>query len=107
MAMQLMRWPAGRALAAIAIWAAHFGVVYGTAALACPRGLGGVVAWSAGAATALAAIALLGLIVVPAVRGRHPYGAAEWSAAVAGGVALGMVLWQASPLLGAQPVCPS
>jgi hypothetical protein len=103
--MKLMRWPAGRMLAAVAIWAAHFGVVYGVTALACPKGLADAVAWSAGVATLLAAIALLGLIVVPAVRGRHPFGLAEWTAAVVGAVALGAILWQASPLLGQQPLC--
>jgi hypothetical protein len=41
------------------VWAVHFTVLYGFAALACARGFAGAVPWVAGAASGLALAALL------------------------------------------------
>lgn len=96
-----VRWPVFRMLAAAAIWAGHFGLVYGIVAIGCQRALIDALHWAIGTATLVAAAAALALIVA-AMRGRRPREAADWMSAGAAGLALAAILWQASPLLWEQ-----
>ena len=100
MYLQDLAWPAYRVLAAVSVWALHFGIVYGATAVACQRGFEQGLPWVIGGATAAAALAALALIV-SGVRGSRPHGAAGWIAVAASVLALGAILWQASPLLWA------
>ena len=93
----------------IIIWAAHFLAIYGFTALACARGwvtarwIGiGVAPWVIGAATLLAAVALVA-VIVPAVRAA-PSGFTEWMTAALGGLALIAILWEALAVL-LVPIC--
>ena len=52
-----------RMAAGVIVWALHFTVLYGFAALACARGFAGAVPWVSGAAGGLALAALLLILV--------------------------------------------
>lgn len=88
------------AIATAVVWAAHFGLIYGSTALACARQADRLVPWIVGAVTATA-IAALAAIAVPAARRavRSPRLADALPAGL-GALAAIAVLWEASSLLG-------
>jgi hypothetical protein len=104
-----------RMSAPLVIWAVHFLVIYGLTAIACAHGFGAtrvlgidIVSWGIGAATVVAAGAML-FTIAAAVRHLRPQsnGTAafvHWMSAAAGGLALVGVLWEAMPVL-IVPVC--
>jgi hypothetical protein len=47
----------------IAVWALHFTVIYGFAAIACARGFVQAVPWAIGTATLLAVVLIAGILV--------------------------------------------
>ncbi len=96
-----LRWPAYRVLAAVSIWALHFGLIYGVTGFACRHGPSPTLPWVIGIATLAAAVAALTLIV-RGLRGSRPQGAAGWTAVAVSVLALAAVALQASPLLWAQ-----
>jgi hypothetical protein len=88
-----------RMFGGVIIWAAHFTVIYGFTALACARGFASaawlgssVVQWTVGAATLLAALGTLALIV-PAVRAARA-GFEAWLSASVSGLALIAIVWE-------------
>lgn len=83
------------------VWALHFSVLYGFAALACARGLAGAVPWVSLAAT----LAALGAIAVIAVRNLPRRGEfTAWLALSVAGLALVAVLYATIPLF-IVPIC--
>jgi hypothetical protein len=91
-----------RMFGGVIIWAAHFTVIYGFTALACARAFASaawlglsVVQWAVGAATLLAALATVALIV-PAVRAARP-GFENWLSASVSGLALIAIVWEGMP----------
>jgi hypothetical protein len=93
-----------RMFGGVIIWAAHLTVIYGFTALACARGFASaawlglsVVQWTVGAATLLAALATLALIV-PAVRAARTDFEA-WLSASVSGLALIAIAWEGMPAL--------
>ena len=85
----------------VIVWAAHFGVVYGTTALACARGVPQAAPLAVALATALA-IALLLAIVARGWRRREHF--ESWFAASLAAFALLAVVWEALPALWV-PAC--
>ena len=80
----------------IVVWALHFTVIYGFAAIACARGFAGAVPWAIGAATVLAAT----LTVVIMVRGyarRSEF--VHWMATALAALSLVAILFQSAPVL--------
>jgi membrane associated rhomboid family serine protease len=84
----------------IVVWAAHFTLLYGFAALACARGFAQALPWVAGAAGALAA-ALAAAIVVVNLRRDDRFEA--WLGASVAALALLAIVWETLPvfMLGA------
>jgi hypothetical protein len=80
----------------IAVWALHFSVIYGFAAIACARGFVQAVPWGIGAATLLAIVVIAGILL-------HSYPRrGEFVDQMAAGLAaltLVAVLFQAAPVL--------
>jgi hypothetical protein len=77
------------------VWAVHFTVLYGFAALACARGFTGAVPWVSGAATLLALAALL---VVLARTGPRRGEFESWLAFSIAAVALVGVVFETVPV---------
>jgi hypothetical protein len=93
-----------RMFGGIIIWAAHFTVIYSFTALACARGFSSaawlglsIVQWAVGAATALAVIATLALIV-RAARAAHS-SFEDWLSVSVSGLALIAIVWEGMPAL--------
>ncbi len=83
------------------VWAIHFSILYGFAALACARGLGGAVPWVSLAAT-LAALGAVAVIAARNVPRRGEFTA--WLALSVAGLALVAVLYESIPLF-IVPIC--
>lgn len=86
---------------AIIVWAVHFTAIYGFTGLACARGFASAVPWVIGAATLLAATAVLA-IIAHGYRRRAAFEA--WMSATLGGFALLAIAWEAIPVL-VVPAC--
>jgi hypothetical protein len=85
-----------RLSAGILVWALHFGLIYGVTGLACARGMPRAAPWGIGAATLVAVLVLVPLVVAGWRR------RAEFESAIGGALgafALLAVLWQALPVL--------
>jgi hypothetical protein len=93
-----------RMFSGVIIWAAHFTVIYSITALACARGVAetqwlgaSLVAWSIGAATFVATVAIL-VMVVPALRdARESF--ESWMTAAVGALALLAVVYETVPVM--------
>lgn len=73
----------------VIVWAVHFTVVYGFTALACARGFGGAAPGVVAAATALAAVLAL-VIIVKNLDAEFT----RWLTAAIAGAALVAILWE-------------
>jgi hypothetical protein len=78
------------------VWGAHFGAIYGITALACARGLAGVVPWAIGIAT-IVAVAVLLLLIWSSFKDLGAF--ANWLGAAIGGLALLAIVWEAVAVL--------
>ena len=78
------------------VWVAHFAAIYGITALACARGLPGLVPWAIGIATIIAVVLVFVLIWV-AFKDIGAF--ANWLSAAVAGLALLAIVWQAVPVL--------
>jgi hypothetical protein len=83
-----------------AIWAAHFGAIYGFAGVACARGLASAVPWAVGIATFVAAAAC-GAVLAFAWRRRA--GFEHWLCAMLAALALVAIAWEALAALLVRP----
>lgn len=81
-------------------WALHFAVIYGVTALACARGMAGVVPWTIGLATLVAGAACLVLTWMGWQR-RDEFEA--WLSATLAALALFAIVLQAVPVLMVTP----
>jgi len=106
-----------RMFAPLIIWAVHFLVVYAFTAIACERNFAGtewlglgIVTWTVGGATLIAAAAALAMIWFalrsrPGVALRTEIGSfVPWMTAASGALTLLAILWEALPVLFV-PVC--
>jgi hypothetical protein len=85
----------------VMVWALHFGALYGLTALACARGWTGLVAPSIAAATALALLAMVPLLVAGVRRrAQFEYWLTAWIAAFG----LVGIVWEALTVL-LVPIC--
>ncbi len=80
----------------VVVWALHFGALYGGTALACARGMAPVVPVIVGAATLLAVLLLVPMLML-GLRRRHEF--EGWLGGVLAAFALVAVLWEALPVL--------
>jgi hypothetical protein len=89
-----------RMASGIALWAAHFAVLYGFTGLACARGFGHAVPWVAGAATllAFAATAYIALRALP-----HRGEFTAWMTVAIAGAAATAILYEAVALFIVEP----
>src|SRR3546814_11085129 len=108
------------ALAGRLIWAAHFLLIYGFAALACARGFAdvrllgaGVVPLIVGAATAVAILAVAAMLLLALLGPGKENAAARggprflrWMTALVSGLSLVAIVWTGLPVL-LLPACPS
>lgn len=85
---------------AIAVWAAHFAILYGFTGLACARGFGDAVPWVAGAAT-LVAVAATALIALQALPRRGEFTA--WMTVALAGVVVVAIVFEAVALFIVKP----
>ena len=83
------------------VWAAHFAAIYGITALACARGVAGVVPWAIGIAS-IVAVGLLFFLLWISFKdiGAFP----NWLSAAVAGLALLAIVWEAVAVL-LVPVC--
>lgn len=86
--------------AGIAIWAAHFAIVYGYTGLACARGLERSVPWVVCAVTLVAAGAAF-VVAVRAAAARAQF--AAWMTAAVAAIALYAILLEGLPALWVTP----
>jgi hypothetical protein len=93
-------WPTALRMSSGAIvWVLHFAAIYGFTALACARGFGGAASWVVGAATLLAALLVLVIIVKNLEREFT-----RWISAAIAGAALVAIVWEGlTPLLVRHP----
>lgn len=94
----------GAAVLSIAIWAAHFTVIYGFTALACARHMTGAVPWVVGIASLVALAGLVVLAVPASMRVARILSLADSLTMGLGGLAAIAVLWEASSILWV-PAC--
>jgi hypothetical protein len=94
----------GAVILTIALWAVHFTVIYGFAALACARQMSGAVPWVVGVASAVATIALIAIAFPAAMRLARAVRFADFVTLGLGGLAMLAVLWEASALVWV-PAC--
>ena len=80
----------------IVVWALHFTVIYGFAAIACARGFAAAVPWAVGAATTVAAL-LAVVIMVRSYARRSEF--VHWMAASLAALSLVAILFEAAPVL--------
>jgi hypothetical protein len=80
------------------VWALHFAVIYGFTGLACARGFGAAVPWAVGAASVVAALAAIAIIVT-----HLSPEFTRWMTAAIAGCALLAILWEALAALLAPP----
>lgn len=85
----------------VIVWALHFAAIYGVTALACSRGVPGIVPWAVAGATVIA-VALAVAIVARSYPRRS--GFIDWMTAAVAGTALLAIAWEALPVLWV-PVC--
>ena len=86
----------------IAVWAAHFAIIYGFTTLACARDAPQALPWIVALPSAFA-LAALAIIAIPAGRRALRFAQlADFLAAGLGALAAVAVLWEASPLLFVQ-----
>jgi hypothetical protein len=83
----------------VAVWALHFGAIYGFTGLACARGWERAVPWTAGGATLVAAAVALFLLL----KNLSP-DFQRWLAAALAAVALVAILFEGFPVL-VLPAC--
>lgn len=81
-----------RIAAGAVVWAVHFAVIYGGAALACARGNTSVVPWVVALST-LVGVAFTAAIIVRSYPRRDDF--AHWMAAAVAGMATIAMLWEA------------
>jgi hypothetical protein len=81
--------------AGVAVWAAHFTVVYGFTALACARQVTAPIPWVVGVATVVAAAAAAA-IAVAGLRRRDRF--EPWLGATVAGAAFIAIVWEGLPL---------
>lgn len=89
----------GAVVLAIALWAAHFTVIYGFTALACARHMAAAVPWVVGAASVATALALIAIAVPAGIRAARMSRLPDFLALGLGALALLAVTWEASSLL--------
>lgn len=80
----------------VIVWSLHFAAIYGITALACARGMPGLIAPGVAVAT-LVAIALLIPVLVTGFRRRAEF--EPWMSATVGALALVAVVWESIPVL--------
>ena len=93
-------WPTALRMASgVIVWALHFALIYGYTALACARGFAATAAWVVGAATLLAGLAAL-LVILRNLD--HEF--TRWISAAVGLAALVAIVWEGlTPLLVRNP----
>lgn len=94
----------GAAILTIALWAAHFTVIYGFTALACARQMTGAVPWVVGLASMLALAGLIALAVPAGMRAARALSLADSLTLGLGGLAATAIVWEASSLFWV-PAC--
>jgi hypothetical protein len=94
----------GAVVLAIALWAAHFTVIYGFSALACARHMSSAVPWVVGAASAAAMLALIAIAIPAGMRAARASLFPDFLALGVGALAMIAVFWEASSLLWV-PAC--
>ena len=93
-------WPTAlRISSGVIVWVLHFTAIYGFTALACARGFPGATSWGVGAATVLAALLVLVIIVKNLDREFT-----RWISAAIAGAALIAIVWEGlTPLFVRNP----
>lgn len=93
-------WPTAlRMSSGVIVWALHFTVIYGYTALACARGFAGAAPWVVGAASVLAALVALVIILKNLDREFT-----RWISAAIAAAAFIAILWEGlMPLLVRHP----
>lgn len=89
-----------RMFSPVLIWAAHFLAIYSTTGIACARNAHDLVPWGVGAASVLAALALLA--VVRSARKDEPF--RSWITTSLAVLTLIAIAWEALPVL-IVPLC--
>lgn len=89
----------GAVILTIALWAAHFTVIYGFTSLACARQMSSAVPWVAGAASAAALLVLAAIAVPAGIRVSRTASLPDCLALGLGGLAMIAVIWEASSLI--------
>jgi hypothetical protein len=92
----------GAVILTVAVWAVHFTIVYSFTAFACAREMASAVPWVVGAASVVAAVALVGLAAPAAIRARRASRLPDFLVLALGALAGMAVIWEASSLLGAR-----
>ena len=92
-----------RATGGLLVWAAHFGVLYGTTGLACARDFSESVPWTIAGAT-LAAVVANGVLAVSGLRVAASGDILDWLTASGAAISTVTVVWQALPVLMV-PIC--
>jgi len=89
----------GAVVLIIAIWAAHFTLVYGFTALACARSFAGLVPWVV-VPLSIAAVVGIGVLVMRGpIRTARSWNFSDTVACGLGGLAIIAVVWEASSML--------
>ena len=89
----------GTVVLAIAIWAAHFALVYGFTALACARSFAALVPWVV-VALSIAAVAGIGVLAMRGpIRTARDLNFADAVGCGVGALAIIAVVWEASSML--------
>jgi hypothetical protein len=94
----------GAAILTIALWAAHFTLIYGFTALACARHMPAAVPWVVGTVSVAALLALVALAVAAGFRAARTSELTDVLAIGLGGLAAIAVVWEASSVLWV-PAC--
>lgn len=84
----------------VALWAVHFGTIYGFTGIACARGLEGAVPWVVGLATLVAA-ALAASLLARGLARRDDF--IDATTAGLAGLALIAIAWEGVPALWMTP----
>ena len=82
----------------IVVWALHFALIYGYTGLACARGFGSSAPWVVAAATLLAAVTLIAIILT-----HLSSEFTRWMTAMLAGAALIGILWEGAPVFMVPP----
>jgi hypothetical protein len=89
----------GAVILTIAIWAAHFALVYGFTALACARSFAGLVPWLV-VPVSIAAVAGIGVLAMRGpIRAARSLSFSDTVACGLGVLAIIAVVWEASSML--------